>query len=101
MTLTLFACDGGRLELPDRSMVLVDRRDGGHLVALPPRDVWDRGELAPRGADALVLPRGGDRERDARRPSPARGGLPQLLGRRELGPQPKRGARRPEDGPRE
>jgi hypothetical protein len=43
---TLFECSGGRLVLPE--MVLVDRGDGGHLCVNPPRDVWERGELAPR-----------------------------------------------------
>ena len=31
--------------LPDRSSVLLDRADGGNLVVLPPRPVWERSEL--------------------------------------------------------
>jgi hypothetical protein len=45
VSLTLLWCAGGRLVLPDRRLVLVDRRDGGHLVVDPPRDVWERSEL--------------------------------------------------------
>jgi hypothetical protein len=45
--LTLFACDGGRIVLPGRSVVLVDRQDGGHLCVPPPREVWERSELTP------------------------------------------------------
>lgn len=47
MGLILFACRGGRIELPDRRLVLVDRRDGGNLVVNPPREVWERSELDP------------------------------------------------------
>jgi hypothetical protein len=36
---------GGTLLLPDRSSVLLDRADGGNLVVLPPRPVWERSEL--------------------------------------------------------
>ena len=43
----IFACAGGRVLLPDRRLVLVDRRDGGNLVVVPPRDVWERRELVP------------------------------------------------------
>jgi diadenosine tetraphosphate (Ap4A) HIT family hydrolase len=42
---TLFACRGGALNLPSRELVLVDRRDGGHLVVVPARPVWERSEL--------------------------------------------------------
>jgi hypothetical protein len=45
MPLTLLSCTGGHLVLPDASLVLVDRADGGNLVVDPPRPVWDRGEL--------------------------------------------------------
>ncbi len=31
MTTTLFACAAGTIVLPDRSLVLVDRNDGGNL----------------------------------------------------------------------
>jgi len=44
----LLSCAGGKVELPDRSLVLVDRADGGNLVVLPPRPVWDRSELDAR-----------------------------------------------------
>ncbi len=47
MALTLFACHGGRVTLPDRAALLLDRQDGGNLCILPPRDVWERGELSP------------------------------------------------------
>jgi len=43
---TLFTCRGGDIALPDRRLVLIDRRDGGNLVVMPPREVWDRGELS-------------------------------------------------------
>ena len=41
----LLSCAGGKLCLPD--LPLIDRGDGGHLAIDPPRDVWDRTELAP------------------------------------------------------
>lgn len=40
MSLDLLRCDGGRLSLPDRRLVLVDRTGGGNLVVHPPREVW-------------------------------------------------------------
>lgn len=51
MSLTLVRSSGGRLTLPDRRLVLVDRGDGGNLVVHPTRPVWDRGELT---GDQLV-----------------------------------------------
>jgi hypothetical protein len=45
LALTLFSCPGGHIVLPDRSLVLADRLDGGNLVINPPRDVWERSEL--------------------------------------------------------
>ena len=47
MPLTLVSCAGGQLVLPDATLVLVDRADGGNLVVNPPRPVWDRGALDP------------------------------------------------------
>jgi hypothetical protein len=44
---TLFTCVGGRLALPDKGAALVSREDGGNLLVLPPREVWERGELTP------------------------------------------------------
>lgn len=41
----LFTGDAGRIELPQRPLVLVDRADGGALIVMPPRPVWDRTEL--------------------------------------------------------
>jgi len=41
----LLACPGGSLALPPKTLVLVDRKDGGNLVVHPPRDVWERSEL--------------------------------------------------------
>ena len=41
----LFSCTGGDIVLPDRSLVLVSREDGGNLIINPPRDVWERSEL--------------------------------------------------------
>lgn len=41
----LFRCSGGAVALPDATLVLVDRLDGGHLVVNPPRPVWERSEL--------------------------------------------------------
>src|SRR5262245_1718091 len=43
----LFTCAGGHVVLPDPSLVLVDRADGGNLCVDPPRDVWERSELEP------------------------------------------------------
>lgn len=40
----LFKCDGGRIILPFE-LPLVDRQDGGHLVVVPPREVWERSAL--------------------------------------------------------
>ncbi len=40
----LFKCDGGRIILPFE-LPLVDREDGGNLVVVPPRKVWERSEL--------------------------------------------------------
>lgn len=40
---TLLRCAGGTLVLP--AQPLLDRADGGHLLANPPREVWERGEL--------------------------------------------------------
>jgi hypothetical protein len=40
----LLKCSGGTMTLPN--MPLVDRADGGHLCANPPREVWERGELS-------------------------------------------------------
>jgi len=47
MPLTLLSCAGGHLVLPDATLVLVDRGDGGNLVVNPPRPVWDRSALDP------------------------------------------------------
>jgi hypothetical protein len=44
---TLFTCRGGHLALPDKGAALVSREDGGNLLVLPPREVWERGELTP------------------------------------------------------
>lgn len=44
MSRVLFEGKGGRIVLPD--LLLVDRKDGGHLCVDPPRDVWERGELS-------------------------------------------------------
>lgn len=51
MSITLFRCAGGTIVLPHRTLVLVDRRDGGNLVVNPPREVWERAELS---ADELT-----------------------------------------------
>ncbi len=45
MSRTLFTCRGGHLLLPDAASVLLDRRDGGNLLVVPPRKVWERSEL--------------------------------------------------------
>ena len=47
MGLILFTCHGGHLALPDKGAALVSREDGGNLLVLPPREVWERGELTP------------------------------------------------------
>ena len=45
MAATLVSSAGGSVELP--GLVLNDRRDGGHLVVNPPREIWERFELSP------------------------------------------------------
>ena len=45
MGLKLFTGQGGDILLPDRTLVLVSRLDGGNLIVMPPRDVWERSEL--------------------------------------------------------
>jgi hypothetical protein len=45
MSLKIFTCPGGDVVIPDRELVLVSRQDGGNLIVIPPREVWDRGEL--------------------------------------------------------
>jgi hypothetical protein len=45
MSLKIFTCHGGQVVIPDRELVLVSRQDGGNLIVIPPREVWDRGEL--------------------------------------------------------
>jgi diadenosine tetraphosphate (Ap4A) HIT family hydrolase len=45
---TLLTGPGGTLVLPDDMTLLASREDGGHLVVLPPRDVWERSELEPQ-----------------------------------------------------
>jgi hypothetical protein len=47
MSIVLFRCSGGELVLPNRTLVLVDRHDGGNLIVNPPREVWERSELTP------------------------------------------------------
>ena len=47
MNLTLFSCNGGHLQLPDRAALLASRENGGNLVVNPPRAVWERSELTP------------------------------------------------------
>lgn len=47
MGLKLFACGGGSLMLPEAGAALVGRADGGNLIVNPPREVWERSELAP------------------------------------------------------
>ena len=49
MSIELLSAPGGRLLLPDRQSVLLDRADGGNLVVLPPRPVWERSELEREG----------------------------------------------------
>jgi hypothetical protein len=44
---TLFTCVGGHLALPEKGLALLSREDGGNLLVLPSRDVWERGELTP------------------------------------------------------
>jgi hypothetical protein len=43
----LLNCRGGSIHLPDATLVLVDRVDGGNLIVNPPRDIWERSELTP------------------------------------------------------
>ena len=46
MPLTLLSTTGGHLVLPDRASLLLSAPDGGNLVVLPPRAVWERSELS-------------------------------------------------------
>lgn len=41
---TIFSGAGGTVVVPDRA--LCDRRDGGHLIVNPPREVWERSCLS-------------------------------------------------------
>ena len=43
----LLSCAGGTVTLPARP--LNHRRDGGHLLVNPPREVWERSELTATG----------------------------------------------------
>jgi hypothetical protein len=45
MNLKILTCVGGAVEVPDPSLVSVDRLDGGCLIVTPPRNVWERSEL--------------------------------------------------------
>jgi hypothetical protein len=47
LSLSIFTCHGGSIVLPDRTLVLVSRQDGGNLIVIPPREVWERSELSP------------------------------------------------------
>jgi len=47
VSLELFTCAGGHIALPDRTLALVSREDGGNLIVNPPREVWERSELTP------------------------------------------------------
>ena len=49
--LILFECAGGVIALPAQFSLLADRADGGHLLANPPRAVWERSALS---ADELT-----------------------------------------------
>lgn len=42
----VYTCDGGTVVMPEPGLVLVDRRDGGNLVVVPTREVWERAELS-------------------------------------------------------
>ena len=44
MTRLLYKGPGGSVVLP--SMVFLDRKDGGHLIVNPPRDIWEQSELS-------------------------------------------------------
>ena len=43
------------MTLPDPAALLLDRQDGGDLCLLPPRDVWERGELSPDELTAFAF----------------------------------------------
>jgi diadenosine tetraphosphate (Ap4A) HIT family hydrolase len=45
VSIVLLRSPGGSLLLPDQASVLLDRADGGNLVVVPSRPVWDRSEL--------------------------------------------------------
>ncbi len=44
MTETLYSCKGGSIRIPP--LVLIDRKDGGNLMVMPPKCVWERCELS-------------------------------------------------------
>lgn len=46
MSQILFSCGGGNIALPEPTLVLVSRLDGGNLIVTPSREVWDRSELS-------------------------------------------------------
>jgi len=45
VTLKIFTCEGGTVDLPDPQFVLISRENGGNLIVHPPRPVWERSEL--------------------------------------------------------
>lgn len=45
MTLKIFTCEGGTVDLPDPQFVLISRENGGNLIVHPPRPIWERSEL--------------------------------------------------------
>ena len=47
MQMKLYICRAGDIFLPDETLTLVDRLDGGNLIVNPPREVWERSELTP------------------------------------------------------
>lgn len=47
MNLKLFSYLGGEIVLPDKTLILASREDGGNLIVNPPREVWERSELTP------------------------------------------------------
>ena len=46
MSATLFASSGGRIVLPTGASLLVSRENGGALIVVPPRTVWERSALS-------------------------------------------------------
>jgi hypothetical protein len=76
---------------------MVSRLDGGNLIVLPPREVWDRSELTPAELTQWSFLVAATARAITRRFAAARRRMHQLLGRGQLAAQPTGGATRSEE----